>query len=310
ARRITVEFSAVPRPAALDPYVLRGMKVRFTFPLANVIPEFMTPPFKTHNVVRYVHAPSEIVWPLSGAEREFAFQFGLDPRAYEEGTTNGVDFIIEVRGPSGSVTRAWHRLLLPKTVAEDRGKQSAVVPLPVYAPGSKLVLRTDPGEYGDTAWDWSYVTQIDFRQGRFAPEQFPGFSRVPDGAEDEFASAPELDGKKVFLLHVPGNVRFKLTGAERRLAFDFGFLPGAYTGVGRTPGADYIVELARAGQPAREIFRRPLQPLTVAGDRGTQTVTIDLPAVAAGDVLTLRTAPAPGGSASWGWTYVSRLVID
>ncbi len=40
----------VPRPPALDPYVLRGMKVRFTFPLANVIPEFMTPAFKTHNV--------------------------------------------------------------------------------------------------------------------------------------------------------------------------------------------------------------------------------------------------------------------
>ncbi len=132
-----------------------------------------------------------------------------------------------MRGPTGGVTRAWSRLLRPKTVAADRASNPSASSCPSTPPGSRLAFRTDPGEYGDTAWDWSYVTQIDFRQGRFTAAQFPGFSRVPDVAEDEYASVLELDGKKILMLHVPGVVRFNLTGTERRLALDFGFLPGA-----------------------------------------------------------------------------------
>ncbi len=309
-RRITVEFSAVPRPPALNPYILQGLKVRFTFPLANIVPESMTPAFKTHNVVRYVHAPSEIVWPLSGEERDLVFQYGLDPRAYEEGTTNGVAFIVEVRGPSGGVTKVFNRLLRPKTVEADRGTQKARVQLPVYAPGSRVILRTDPGEYGDNAWDWAYVTNIDFRQGRFAPEQFPGFSPLPDRATGENVAVLEVDGSKATLLHVPTELQFTLTGHERQLAFDFGFLAGAYSAGGNTAGADYVLELQPTGQPVREIFRRTLRPVTVEADRGAQTARVDLPAIAAGDRLVLRTAPAPGGNSSWGWTYVSHLTIQ
>lgn len=309
-RRITVEFSAVPRPPALNPYILQGLKVRFTFPLANIIPESMTPAFKTHNVVRYVHAPSEIVWPLSGEERELAFQYGLDPRAYEEGTTNGVDIIVEVRGPSGGVTKAWSRLLRPKTVEADRGTQKARVQLPVYAPGSRVILRTDPGEYGDNAWDWAYVTNIDFRQGRFAPGQFPAFNPRPDRASGENVAVLEVDGGPATLLHVPTELQFDLHGHERQIAFGFGFLPGAYSAGGSTAGADYVLELHRAGQPAREVFRRTLRPGPTEADRGAQTARIELPGVAAGDRLVLRTAPAPGGNSSWGWTYVSHLTIQ
>jgi hypothetical protein len=310
AKRIVVEFSAVPRPPALDPYILRGLQVRLGFPFANVIPESITPAFKSHNVLRYIHAPSEIVWPLTGSEREMVFHYGLDPRAYEEGTTNGVEFVVEVRGPSGGVTQAFRRLLRPKTEPADRGKQSARVQLPVYAPGSKLVLRTDPGEYGDNAWDWSYVTRIDLRQGRYTPEQFPHFSPLPDAAEGENVSALELDGRQVAMLHVPATLQFALTGREQQVSLDFGFLPGAYSAGGNTAGADYVLELRRTGESAREIFRRGLRPVTIAADRGAQTARVNLPALAAGDRLVLRTVPAPGGNSSWGWTYVSRLVIE
>jgi hypothetical protein len=309
ADRITVEFSALPRPPALAPYTLGGLRARLKFPYANAVPETITLPFKLHNVIRYLHAPSEIVWKLTGVERELIFHYGLDPRAYEEGTTNGVEFIVEVRGPSGGVTRAFSRLLRPLTVATDRGKQVARVQLPVYAPGSRLVLRTDPGEYGDNAWDWAYATRIDLRQGTFPAEQFPGFNRVPDLAEDEHAAAIEFEGGKAFLLHVPGKLGYSLTGKERSLTLDFGFLPGAYSAGGQTPGADYVVELGHAGQ-TREIFRRALRPVTEPADRGPQTARIPLPALSAGDQLILRTLPAPGASNSWGWTYVSRLILE
>ncbi len=309
-RRIAVEFSAVPRPTPLDPYILRGLQVRLGFPFANVIPESITPAFKSHNVLRYLHAPSAIVWPLTGKERELVFHYGLDPRAYEEGTTNGVEFVVEVRGPSGGVTKVFSRLLQPKTVAADRGKQSARIQLPVYAPGSRLVLRTDPGAYGDNSWDWSYVTRIDLRQGGFTAEQFPHFTPVPVAAEGENVAALELDGRKVSLLHVPTTLEFALAGGERQVALEFGFLPGAYADGGNTGGADYVLALQSPGQPPREVFRRGLRPVAVAADRGPQSARVDLPAVKAGDRLVLRTLPAPGANSSWGWTYVSRLVIE
>lgn len=309
-QELTVEFSVMPRPPPMDPYVLRGLAVRLKFPFANIVPESISPAFKYHNVVRYLHAPSEIVWPLTGVEREMVFHYGIDARAYEEGTTNGVEFMVEVRGPSGGVTRAFARLLKPVGNPADRGQHVARVTLPVFAPGSRLVLRTDPGEYGDTAWDWAYVTRIDIRQGRFTAEQFPGFSRVPDAAEDENAAVVELDGRKLFLLHVPGAVRFNLGGTEKKLSLGFGFLPGAYQDGGNTPGGDVVVELAHPGQPAREIFRRALRPVTAPADRGAQSAEIILPALAAGDILSVRTTTAPGGTNSWGWTYLSRLAIE
>ncbi len=53
---------------------------------------------------------------------------------------------------------------------------AAQVPLlPVFACGSRLVLRTDPGENGDTAWDWSYVSRMEIKQGHYAANLFPEF---------------------------------------------------------------------------------------------------------------------------------------
>ena len=310
AGKISVEFSAVARPPAMEPYALGGLRARLQFPFANAIPESITPPFKTHHVVRYLHAPSEAVWKLSGVEREFVFHYGIDPEAYERGTTNGVEFIVEVRGPSGGVTRAFSSMLKPLTRVADRGKHVARVQLPLYAPGSRLVLRTDPGEYGDTAWDWAYVTRIDIRLGRYTAEQFPGFNRVPESAEDEYAGVVEVDGAKALLLHIPGTLRFSLSGQEKHLAIDFGFMPGAYTGEGRTAGGDFVLALERRDQPPREIFRRALRPVAAPADRGRQSAKIALGDVAAGDVLVLRTAAPPGASNSWGWTYVARLFIE
>lgn len=307
---LTVEFTAVPRPAPADPYQLDGLVSRLTFPFANAIPASITPAFRENNFRRYLHAPAEITWNLTGAERELVFHFGLDPLAYTEGTTNGVVFIAEIRGPSGAVTPVFQRSLQPRTNPADRGQQVAQAPLPVYAPGSRLVLRTDPGQYGDNSWDWSYVTRIDLRQGRFSASQFPGFHPLPDAAEGEHVGTVGLAGKDVVMLHVPAQVRFNLTGQEQRLTLDFGFLPGAYTGDGHTAGADYVVEVQSPGAEPREIYRRALRPVKLAPDRGPQVLILALGPVAAGDVLTVRTQPAPGADSSWGWTYVSRLLIE
>jgi hypothetical protein len=309
-KKLQVEFSVVPRPVPANAYHLGGLVSRLTFPFANAIPESITPPFRDDLLLRYMHAPSQAVWRLGGSERELVFHFGLDPRAYEEGTTNGVDFIVEIQGPSGGVTPVFRQSLKPRQVPADRGQHVARVSLPVYAPGSRLVLRTDPGEYGDNSWDWSYVTRIDLRQGKYTAAQFPGFTPLPDVAEGEHVGVVGLGAAQVVMLHVPGLVRFNLTGREQRLGLAFGFMPGAYTAGGNTAGADFVVELQSPDQAPREIFRRSLRPVDVAADRGPQSATVELPAVPPGAVLTVRTRPAAGGDSSWGWTYLSQLVIE
>jgi hypothetical protein len=311
APAIAVEFFAAPRPPALGDAALRELRARVEFPFANAVPESITPAFRPHHSVRFLHPPSEVAWRLAGDERAFSFHFGIDPEAYERGTTNGVEFILEIRGPSGGTQPVFKRLLRPREQAADRGDQEARCTLPVFAAGSRLVLRTGAGEYNDAAWDWAYASRMQLeRGGAYDAALFPGFNRVPDAAEDENAAALDLDGRRVLLLHVPGTLRFNLTGRETQLALDFGFLPGAYTGGGNTFGAAYIVELQTPGQPARELARRVMQPVTTAADRGPQSLRVDLPAVHAGDVLLVRTAPLPGGNTSWGWTYFSRLVLE
>ena len=69
AAQLTVEFSARPRPPAMDPSLLSSLRARQRFPLANLIPESITPAFRQHSAVRYLHAPSEIVWKLSDGKR-------------------------------------------------------------------------------------------------------------------------------------------------------------------------------------------------------------------------------------------------
>lgn len=311
AAKVTVEFLAAPRPAPLTPAALAELRGRLQFPFANAVPVAITPAFRPSPSVRFLHPPAEAAWTLAGDERSFVFHYGIDPEAYERGTTNGVDFIVEIRGPSGGTHAVARFSLKPRENPADRGDHTARVALPIFTAGSKLVLRTDPGAFGDNSWDWAWVNRIELRRdGGYAADLFPGFSRIPDSADDENAAALDLEGGRVLLLHVPGRVGFVLNGPERRLTLGFGFLPGAYTGDGHTQGADYIVEVTHGGAPAREIYRRRLQPVTDDADRGAQSAAIDLPGIAAGDVLTVRTAPIPGGNSSWGWTYLSRVVLE
>jgi hypothetical protein len=179
------------------------------------------------------------------------------------------------------------------------------VPLPPHQPGSRLVLRTDPGPHGDNAWDWSYVTHVQLRTGR--P---PIFNRFPVALEGHAPAMTESDGHAVALLHVPAAIAFDRRASDRRVALEFGFLAGAYTGEGRTPGADFVVELVSADGTTHEIFRRALDPVARPADRGAQSAAIDLPPGPDGSRLVVRTEPAAGAGNSWGWTYFSRCDIE
>lgn len=112
--------------------------------------------------------PAQVEWQLDDQVREVSLEFGYDPAAYDPGKSNGTELMIEIVSPDSSYP-LFQRFLDPARQPGDRGRQSVRVTLPPFAPGSRLVLRTDPGQYGDTAWDWVYLASLKLHREPGAP---------------------------------------------------------------------------------------------------------------------------------------------
>ncbi len=117
-------------------------------------------------LVQRLHAPGRMQWSLQGDETAFAFDFGFVPEAYDKGASNGVIFLVELLLPSGAKQVLFERMLDPVRHTSDRGSQSGRVALSKITPGTQLLLRTDPGPFGDNAWDWSYVSRLRIERAR------------------------------------------------------------------------------------------------------------------------------------------------
>lgn len=312
---VTVEFFTTPRPPVPQKPDIEELLTSTRFPVFNVAPEKLTGDHLQQQhvqglLLQTLHAPGEVIWRLDGSEEELVFDYGFMPEAVVRGSSDGARFIVELRPREGPARELFSRLVDPVHRAADRGNLHSRVALPAVRAGDRLVLRTDPGADGNNAWDWCYVTRVQLRAGYFPSKRFPVFNREPAAVEPVGAGPLLLGAAQVFILHLPGALTFNLDGSEQRLRLEFGFMPGAYTGQGRTDGGTIIVEVVHAGGAPREIFRRELRPVTVPQERGTLAADISLAGIAPGDQLLVRTAPVPGGGVAWGWTYFSRLVID
>lgn len=89
---------------------------------------------------------ARVEWPLDAGMSAVALEFGCDPVA---GPDRGSDaaFTLEVVDPTAT-RPIFQRVLDPARQAGDRDLQHAQVVLPAFAPGSVLVLRTDPARNG------------------------------------------------------------------------------------------------------------------------------------------------------------------
>lgn len=134
------------------------------FPFETISPSNEPQVIIRDTLVQRLHAPGHMKWTLQGDEHEFYFDFGFIPEAYELGASNGVVFLVEMQSPDGSKRVIFRELLDPAVHPQDRDTHTARVALPPFAPGTQLILRTDPGPYGDNAWDWSYVSRMQVRR--------------------------------------------------------------------------------------------------------------------------------------------------
>ena len=278
-------------------------------PPARILPPNAPGAEVDRHAVQMLEPPAEMLWHLGGIERVLLLTYGLHPRAYTEGRSDGADLIVELRPPGGPPLEVFRRRIDPTRVPADRGPLRARVALPPFPAGTDLVVRTTPGAADDTAWDWVYVRKVALLRSPFYfPEQFPGFTRRPDRVDSRYPALVDHEGTRRLMLPPPSELIFEAEGSERRLTMTYGLLPGAYEGPGQTDGATYLVEWRTAGGQIRKIFEHRLDPLRRPADRGDQTAEVELPAgILPGDELRLRIEPGAGDS--WDWTYVTALEL-
>lgn len=128
----------------------------------------------------------------------------------------------------------------------------------------------------------------------------------PDRLTPATAPRSRAGGRDVQMLEPPAEMAWHLDGTERKLRFDFGFHPRAYT-EGRTDGAEFVVELRMPGQTPLQVYERPLDPQRQPGDRGPLSAEVELPPFPTGTTLVVRTAAGPAGDTAWDWVYFGQM---
>ena len=136
-------------------------------------PMFQSHPQEVHSSFAYpdevqgiavlvVHAEGEMRFVVPAGAKEIIGQFGIKPQAYEEGHTDGVQFVVEYRPEGGSSQTLFTRNLDPGNNVQDRGMQAMRVPLPAGG-GGELFLRTTNLSGRNCDWDWSYWTGVQIK---------------------------------------------------------------------------------------------------------------------------------------------------
>jgi hypothetical protein len=138
--------------------------------------------------------------------------------------------------------------------------------------------------------------------------QYPSFANYPTEVDsDRFVQVQECQGKDVLLVHPDGRLTFSLPPGAHELKGEFGIMPIAYER-GDTDGVQFVVEHQPDQGPSQVLFQRYLDPLHQTGDRGTQALTVPLPAPGGGRVL-LKTVNLPGKTVDWDWSYWGGIQI-
>jgi hypothetical protein len=159
-RTIAVEFLAITRPpipagpdlAALLKFTDSAIETVFTTLAGTTAPVQLR--------TQLAHAPAQFTWTLDGHERALTFGYGLVPAAYDQ--TDGVEFTVTLLHPDQPAEILFRRLLEPHSQPSDRGHHRVRLDLPALPPGTRLEITTGPGPHGNNAFDWAYLSELDF----------------------------------------------------------------------------------------------------------------------------------------------------
>ncbi len=120
-----------------------------------------------------------------------------------------------------------------------------------------------------------------------------------------------LDGRKVLNAHAPSELVFHPAPGARHLRAVVG-LPDASFAAGRdaiTDGITIDIFVAASTGIKQLLFHRQLDPVHAAGDRGPQTIELDLPPAVTGDLI-LRLGNGPKNDPTNDWAYWAAVDVQ
>jgi hypothetical protein len=110
----------------------------------------------------YERMPYRIRIP-NGPQESFVFSYALDPAVFDKTSTDGVEFIVELKDPSGRITKQFSRYIDPKHNAQERRWMDGQIDLSAYRNQTvELLFTTTPGPKGNTAYDWAAWSNFHF----------------------------------------------------------------------------------------------------------------------------------------------------
>lgn len=231
---------------------------------------------------------------------ELSGGFGLPDTAwYQQDETTPVDFTISILKPDGRETRVFERTLDPANHAADRGTQPFQIRLPQPVTGTlRFSARPKAGlENARAFWTGLSATLLRTALG-FHDTQIPAH---PD-SEGRYGFLNSMeDGRDCVVAHAPASLVYEWREGLVRLTAEYGLISAAYT-KNETEGVVFVVEAREADGTTRELFRRHLAPMTHPGDRGAQTLSVEVPPLPGGRLI-LRTLPPPSGNLNAAWSY-------
>ena len=125
----------------------------------------------------YERLPYRIHVPTDPKE-VFAFSYALDPAVFGQASTDGVEFIVELKDPSERITKQFSRYIDPKHHAEERRWMDGQIDLSAWSGKSvELLFTTTPGPSGNTAYDWAAWSNFHF-VGQAPRDQAPPFKLI------------------------------------------------------------------------------------------------------------------------------------
>jgi hypothetical protein len=94
------------------------------------------------------------------------FSYALDPAVFDKTSSDGVEFIVELKDASGRIAKRFSRYIDPKHNLRERRWMDGQIDLSAYRNQTiELLFTTTPGPKGDTAYDWAAWSNLHF-EGR------------------------------------------------------------------------------------------------------------------------------------------------
>jgi hypothetical protein len=137
------------------------------------------------------------------------------------------------------------------------------------------------------------------------------FAPVPHTVRSQYGiGSAELDGRLILNAHAPAELVFRPAPGARRFRAVAGLPDAAFApdGTAFTDGISLEVIAFPSNGPRRLLYRRQLDPVRQPGDRGPQTIDLELPVGFNGE-LSLRLGIGPAGSPTNDWAYVASVEI-